>query len=254
MWRVHRSRGAASGVLLILLGAWGGLAPFVGPYARFAYPPDSAWAWTSARAWLEVLPGAITLVAGLVLVLTRLRPLALFAALLAALSGAWFAVGDVLAPLWPATSSLGTPVGGPVTRALEQIGFFSGTGVAIVVTASIAMGRLAMISAKDVRANAVRAGTAGKASASVAASPGLASMSPPTTSVPMTPGSAAGSMTSAGTPSTGSVSVGEISSADTITSKNRPPGKGNWRLAGRATMPRSEPDDPSEPDGPDFEL
>jgi hypothetical protein len=274
MLRVHRSRGAASGVLLMLLGAWGGLAPFVGPYAHFAYLPDSAWRWTGARGWLEVLPGAITLVAGLIMVLTRLRLLALLAALLAALSGAWFAVGGVLAPLWPATSSLGRPTGAPVARALEQIGFFSGAGVVIVATASIAMGRLAMISDKDMRDNAGgsapsgargnppantaspqastaarAAASAGQASTSVTASPGLASMSPPTASVPMTPDKAGSSMTSTGTPSTGSVSISadEISSADTITSKTRQghSGKGGWRLAGRATMPRSEPDDPS---------
>jgi hypothetical protein len=29
---IRRSRGAVSGVALILLGLWGGLAPFVGPY------------------------------------------------------------------------------------------------------------------------------------------------------------------------------------------------------------------------------
>src|SRR5262249_51555823 len=134
MLRVHRSRGAASGALLILLGAWGGLIPFVGPYAHFAYEPDTTWTWSHARLWLEVLPGSITLIAGLVVALTRLRPLALIAALFAALSGAWFAIGSALAPLWPATSSVGTPVGGQVARALEQIGFFSGVGVAIVVT------------------------------------------------------------------------------------------------------------------------
>ena len=32
---IPRSRGAICGVLLILLGLWGGLAPFVGPYFHF---------------------------------------------------------------------------------------------------------------------------------------------------------------------------------------------------------------------------
>lgn len=233
MLRVHRSRGAASGVLLIVLGAWGGLIPFVGPYAHFAYKPDVAWTWSHARLWLDVLPGAITLVAGLVVVLTRLRPLALLAALLAALGGAWFAIGSALAPLWPATSSVGTPVGGPVARALEQIGFFSGIGVAIVVTASIAMGRLAMVSAKDMRANEAQAAArANKASV-------------PTAPVAMTPDKGGPNMTRTGTPKAGSISADEISSADTVTSRARPgaSGKPDWRLAGRTSTPRSEPDD-----------
>src|SRR5260370_1257056 len=37
MARIPRSRGAVSGVLLILLGAWGALVPFVGSYFGYAY-------------------------------------------------------------------------------------------------------------------------------------------------------------------------------------------------------------------------
>src|ERR1700689_309522 len=63
--RVPRSRGGVSGALLILIGAWGGLAPFVGPYFRFAYTPDKAWAYTSGRLWLSIVPGAAALLGGL---------------------------------------------------------------------------------------------------------------------------------------------------------------------------------------------
>ena len=40
--QMPRSRGAASGFLLILLGAWGALIPFAGPYFDFAFGPNSA--------------------------------------------------------------------------------------------------------------------------------------------------------------------------------------------------------------------
>ena len=63
--QMPRSRGAASGFLLILLGAWGALIPFVGPYFDFAFTPDQEWTWTVARGWLEVLPGAATALGGL---------------------------------------------------------------------------------------------------------------------------------------------------------------------------------------------
>src|SRR5215472_10062909 len=120
MMRVPRSRGAFSGVLLILLGIWGGLAPFIGPYLHYAYTPNQAWHWTSGRLWMEVLPGVATLLGGLIVVLSRMRPLALLGAWLAVLAGAWFAVGTTLAPLWHLNlSSLGTPVGSPTARALE---------------------------------------------------------------------------------------------------------------------------------------
>jgi len=150
MLKVSRSRGALSGVLLVLLGIWGGLIPLVGPYVHYAYTPDHAWKMTSGRLWLEILPAAGALLGGLVLLISRLRPIALLGASLAAASGAWFAVGSALAPLW--TSNLpaqGAPVGGHLARVMEQIGFFTGLGAVIVCIASVALGRLSLVSVRD---------------------------------------------------------------------------------------------------------
>jgi len=150
MIKVSRSRGALSGVLLVLLGIWGGLVPLVGPYVHYAYTPDHAWKMTSGRLWLEILPAAGTLLGGLVLLTSRLRPIALLGASLAAAGGAWFAVGSALAPIW--TNNLpaqGVPVGGHIARAMEQIGFFTGLGVVIVCIASVALGRLSLVSVRD---------------------------------------------------------------------------------------------------------
>src|SRR5215468_9969470 len=88
MLRVSRSRGALSGVLLVLLGIWGGLIPFVGPYVNYAYTPNHAWSITSGRVWLEILPAAVALLGGLILLISKLRPMALLGASLAAASGA----------------------------------------------------------------------------------------------------------------------------------------------------------------------
>lgn len=98
--RVPRSRGAVSGLLLVLLGAWGALIPFVGPYFGYAYTPDTAWAYNSGRLWLSILPGAAAFIGGLILLVASVRPVAMAAAWLAALGGAWFAVGTALSPLW----------------------------------------------------------------------------------------------------------------------------------------------------------
>ena len=89
MLRVPRSRGAFSGALLVLLGLWGGLVAFVGPYFHFAYTPGTSWTYTSGRLWLEILPGAATVLGGLILLVSRVRPVAMFGAWLAALGGAW---------------------------------------------------------------------------------------------------------------------------------------------------------------------
>lgn|SRR5215469_12606158 len=157
--RVPRSRGAFSGVLLILLGLWGGLVPLIGPYLHYAYQPDKAWTVTSGRAWLEFLPAACAIVGGIALLVSRLRPWALLGASLAALGGAWFALGRVIVTFWPNPPTLGAPVGGTVARAAEQIGFFSGLGVVIVLIAALAMGRFSLASVRD-RKRAERAAKA----------------------------------------------------------------------------------------------
>jgi hypothetical protein len=90
MLRVPRSRGALNGVLLVLLGIWGGLIAFVGPYFQYAYTPDKAFTYTTGRLWLEILPTAGTILGGLILGGTASRPVAIFGAWLAALSGGWF--------------------------------------------------------------------------------------------------------------------------------------------------------------------
>src|SRR5215472_5857805 len=83
MLRPPRTRTALSaGTLLILLGAWGGLVPFVGPYLHYAYTPDKAWAYTSGRLWLEIVP-ALGAIAGGIIVISAFRSVALLGAFLA---------------------------------------------------------------------------------------------------------------------------------------------------------------------------
>jgi hypothetical protein len=150
--RVPRSRGAFSGVLLVLLGLWGGLVPFIGPYLHYAYTPDKVWTVTSGRVWLEVVPAAAAIVGGVMLLASKLRPLALFGASLAALSGAWFVLGSVIVRFWMRTPpAQGVPVGGTIARAAEQIGFFAGLGVVIVCVAAAAAGRFSVVSLRDSR-------------------------------------------------------------------------------------------------------
>jgi hypothetical protein len=152
MLRIPRSRGALSGVLLILLGAWGGLIPFIGPYFHYAYTPSSAWSYTSGRLWLEITPAAAAVAGGLILLASASRPAALFGAWLAALSGAWFAVGGLIGVIWRGHQvSAGTPVGGTTARSLEQIGFFTGLGLAVAFVAAVALGRLTVIAVRDTR-------------------------------------------------------------------------------------------------------
>lgn len=161
MLQMRRSRGAISGFLLVLLGAWGALIPFIGPYFHFAYTPDIGWTYTTARLWLEVLPGAAVVAGGFLLIIATGRHIALFGALLAAAAGAWFVLGTTLSPLWNNSVTLGgSPTGSTVfMRTMEQLGFFSALGVVIVFIAAAAFGRVASVPAGIRRVEAVPATT-----------------------------------------------------------------------------------------------
>ncbi|HYS37536.1 MAG TPA: hypothetical protein VEO01_18120, partial [Pseudonocardiaceae bacterium] len=154
-WRVPRTRGAASGVLLVLLGAWGALVPFVGPHFGYAYTPNEAWIMTAGRLWLEVVPGAVAVLGGLILIGSASRAIGLWAGWVTAVAGAWFAVGPVISRLWGGQPQPGSPVGGStVTSVVEEIGFFTGLGVVIVFLAATALGRFSVIGVKETLAHA----------------------------------------------------------------------------------------------------
>jgi hypothetical protein len=141
---MRRTRGALIGFLLILLGIWGGLIAFIGPYFHYAYTPDRTWFYTSDRLWLQILPGAAVFLGGALLLLSRSRSVGMFGALLAAAAGAWFALGQLLSPLWNHNVQMGgSPASATVVmRIAEQLGFFTGLGVVVVGLAMMAFGRL----------------------------------------------------------------------------------------------------------------
>ena len=56
--RIRRTHGIFGGLLVALLGIWGGIIPFVGPYFNYAYTPATAWTYNTGRLYLEILPGA----------------------------------------------------------------------------------------------------------------------------------------------------------------------------------------------------
>ncbi|OBH06867.1 hypothetical protein [Mycobacterium sp. E1747] len=155
-----RSRGAVSGLLLVILGAWGALIPFVGPRFNFAYTPDREWAWSTARGWLEVLPGAATVLGGLLLIVAGNRVAAMLGGWLAVLAGAWFVVGGQFAPLL-GIGSAGDPVAATDRkRAVLEVSYFSGLGALIVFVGGVVLARTAVRLARDVQPVAPTAGGA----------------------------------------------------------------------------------------------
>ena len=147
--RVPRTRGALSGVVLVVLGACGAIIPFLGP-----------WVYTPARLWLEIFPGVAAAVGGLILLGSANRAVAAFGAWLATLAGVWFIIGPAVGTLWISSGfpQIDSPVGGTLGRALGLMGLFTGLGVVIVFFAALALGRLAVVATRDTELAAATAG------------------------------------------------------------------------------------------------
>jgi hypothetical protein len=145
--RMPRSRGAATGFLLILLGIWGAVIPFVGPNFDFAFSPGDEW--SAARGWLEVLPGAATALGGLMLLMSGNRATAMFGGWLTVIAGAWFVMGRAFAgPL--GLGDVGTPVATSDTKSVWlELTYFYGLGALIVFLGALALGRLSVRSVRD---------------------------------------------------------------------------------------------------------
>lgn len=150
-WHVPRSRSAVSGILLVLLGVWGGLVPFWGPQFGYAYTPDSSWTFTFGRLWLEILPAAAVIVGGLGLLASANRPTGFVAGWLAAIGGAWFVVGPSLSLFWTGGDrAAGSPVAlSSIGRGVAEIGFFYGLGAVVLFLAAMAIGRHSVVGVRE---------------------------------------------------------------------------------------------------------
>ena len=145
-----RTRGAVTGLLLIVLGAWGALIPFVGPIFNWAYTVDPAWTWTTAKGLAGGAPRRRCRGGGLLLLAAGNRASAMFGGWLAVFAGAWFVVGRAFA----STLNIGD-VGQPVAstdlkRALLEVTYFTGLGALIVFLGGAALARVAVRHARDV--------------------------------------------------------------------------------------------------------
>jgi hypothetical protein len=154
---VPRTRGATSGLLLVVFGAWGALVPFIGPSFGWGWNTDQSWHWTAARGWYELLPGCVAAVAGLLMLVATSRVATLASAWLGALAGGWFIIGP---PLVPALTlgALGAPNGGSgdtiaeqTVRALKELTYFYVLGALIIFLSAAAFGRLSVVSVRDLQ-------------------------------------------------------------------------------------------------------
>ncbi len=152
-----------AGGIILIAAIWGGLIPFVGPYFHFTLGPDQTWTWTSARFYLDVLPGIAAAVGGLLLLISGPWLLGRIGALLALAGGVWFAVGPDVSRLWRAGGAQGLAHGRSLARTLEYVTFHTGLGVLITALAAFSLPGMFAIRRRVARRAAPEAETAAPA-------------------------------------------------------------------------------------------
>ena len=103
--RSYHPLGVASlGFLTAVIGAWAGIAAFIGPDFNYSITSTKRWDWTAANALLHLWPGVVALVAGLIYMMfaeagsRTSRSVIRFSVLAAMAAGAWLVIGPAL---WP---------------------------------------------------------------------------------------------------------------------------------------------------------
>jgi hypothetical protein len=146
-----------AGLIILVLGVWGGIVAFIGPYFHYAFINHQTWHWTTGRLWLEVIPAAVAVFAGLELMRTGNRVTGVFAGWLGAAAGTWFIVGQTVSTWWNhGASQAGRPLGSTFLRMIEQLGYFYALGAAILFLSALALGRFATLSARAAPATYAR--------------------------------------------------------------------------------------------------
>jgi hypothetical protein len=133
------------GFLALLMSAWAAIVPFVGP--SFGFSPDgtASWTWDRAHALGALVPGVISLLACLIIIVVARHPSGTLvpsrlvsAGLLIFLCGAWFASVPVV---WPVLVGSYFRDASPSLTLAYWMGSATGPGVLLAAFGAFAMGR-----------------------------------------------------------------------------------------------------------------
>jgi hypothetical protein len=127
-------------LLITLIGAWVIVAALIGPSFNFGFFNDKSWEWSTKQWELQLIPGIVAVVGGLLL-LTPSRGTGSLGALLAFLAGGWLIVCPVLYPIW-ASGTVDT-FGSDSMKALRWVGHFYAPGGFLLYFAGYAHGLFA---------------------------------------------------------------------------------------------------------------
>jgi len=149
----------AMAFLAVLLGAWTVVVAFVGPAFGYRATATQSWQWTATNWLLHLVPGAITVGSGLLIIaLARGRAAGArgairLCALAMILAGAWMVIGPAL---WPVFES-GRPYVGSsdaTTAFVREVGANLGPGLLVVVLGAMILEAVSAMARTDVVAPA----------------------------------------------------------------------------------------------------
>jgi hypothetical protein len=133
-------------VLSLLVAAWGGIIPFVGPLFGYSADGAPAWQWSSMHALLWLAPGAVAVAMALGMlgmvpraVAGLARGGAFTAGMITVLCGAWFVIGPIAWPVVERSPGVFAPAG-PMRSLADLVGYSFGPGVLLVLFGALAMG------------------------------------------------------------------------------------------------------------------
>jgi hypothetical protein len=129
----------------LLLCAWAGIIPYVGPIFGFSADHTSSWTWNDAHTYGALVPGAVGFVACLMILACARRPLGMQSAgtlgtsgAVVFLCGAWLAVFPVA---WAVIRAPYFHAASPTLTLEYWLGYASGPGVLLAAFGAFVMGR-----------------------------------------------------------------------------------------------------------------
>lgn len=167
---------AGMAMLATLMGAWAGIVAFVGPDFGFRPTSASTWQWTTDNWLLHLIPGAVAVGAGLIMMsmarartaasrgLIRLAVLAMMAA------GTWLVIGPALWPVFESSQPYGPATSARLSFA-HQVGANLGPGLILVALAAMILEAVATSRPTAVDAPAADAAGDQPSQSAVAATP-----------------------------------------------------------------------------------
>lgn len=132
-------------VLAVLLSAWAGIVPYVGPTFGFSADGTSSWTWNSVHTYGALAPGAVGIIFSVLILACARRPLGAqssgtlaSAGFFVFLCGAWLAVVPVV---WPVIMAPYFHAASPSMTLAYWLGYASGPGILLATFGSYVMGR-----------------------------------------------------------------------------------------------------------------